>query len=244
MRAWGRVGRTLECEESRIWLSGVQAAFATLLLLSLLSLNLQWHFERPPPTMDVLVFDQEFAQPKVPAELPKPPEIPKLKPLEPPPKPKPKPEKTQAELGTQPKEEEKPPPKPDPEPEPEPVPEPEPAPDPEIPVPIDEIEGAELPPPDPELIDIYRNRFRSLIERHLRTPEGVPPDANVVLLVLLRDNGTLDGDPVIVEPSGHPAYDNEAVRAVIFAQPYPMPTEPSLLREFRELRLSVQPRER
>lgn len=251
MRAWGRVGRTLECEERGVALSGVQAAAVMLLLLSVLSLNLQWRFERPEPTMDVVVFDQEFAAPKPPEELPQPKQIPipKVEPPPPPPKPEKKPEKVQAELGTKPepeekKKEEEPPPEPEPEPEPAPEPTPEPEPVPDLSEIIEEIEAAEPPPPDPELIDIYRNRFRSLIERHLRTPEGVPADANVVLLVLLRKNGTLDGDPAVIESSGHPAYDNEAVRAVIFAQPYPMPREPVLLEEFRELRLSIQPRGR
>ena len=108
-----------------------------------------------------------------------------------------------------------------------------------------ELEIAEEPSaPDPELIDIYRSRIKTLIERGLQTPSGIPSNARVVLLVRLGENGLLIGDPELIDSSGYPEYDKEAIRAIVFAQPLPVPSQdPKLMEEFRELRIDITPRE-
>jgi colicin import membrane protein len=59
-------------------------------------------------------------------------------------------------------------------------------------------------------------------------------------ITLLPDGSLLD-DPVLLKSSGIPAYDNAAARAILLAQPLPMPTDITLQREFRELKLSIRP---
>ncbi len=227
------------CEEQGIGISALQASVLVVLLLGALAANFNWKWRSPPPAMDVMVFDRNLSPPK---PQPKEPKTPTAK-SQPAPKPTPKPEPRGAELGVKPNETKtkKPEPAPVPKPEEKPAPEPEPEPS-DIRELLEEISETEQAAPDPELVDIYRNRIRSLIERYLRHPEGVPQDARVVLIVRLGTNGALNGDPVIDVSSNYPDYDVEAVRAVIFAQPFPMPTDPALLREFQELRLTIEPR--
>ena len=56
-------------------------------------------------------------------------------------------------------------------------------------------------------------------------------------VVLLPDGNVLSAK--LKRPSGNPAYDNAVERAITRAQPLPMPTDPALLKEFRELNLSL-----
>ena len=234
MHAWGHVlPRTPSCEEQGVALSALQAAVLVAALLAVLLANFDLRWETPEPSIDVIVFNQDFS----PLPLPQPEPEPKPEPL-------PEPEPTPAELGVKPEPEPEPaeekPPEPLPEPKPEPLPEPEPelADLNEL---LKQIEDAPSAAPDPELIDIYRLRIKSLIERHLRIPEGTPGDVRAVLLVRLLPSGNLEGDPVVEQSSGFPEYDTEAVRAVIFAQPYPMPADPAVLEALRELKLTVRP---
>lgn len=237
----------IRCEERDVKLSAAQAAVAVGALLAALSLNFSWSWDRPSPPIDVILFNQDFApQQEPPKALEEPPKEPDPPPPEPEPEVEepPEPQQTVAELAVEPEPDVEEPPEEIPPPVPEPVPEPEPLPEPqidEISRLIDDLDDIEQPAPDPELIDIYRVRIKSLIERHLRIPENTPEDAKVVLLMRLRPGGNLDGDPTVEESSGYPAYDNEAVRAVIFAQPFPMPSDPAVLRALQEIKLTVRP---
>ena len=246
MHAWSRaLPRSVACEEHGVKLSAAQAALCVALLLAALVANFDLDWESPSPAVDVIVFDQDFSpQPPVVKEKPEPEPEPEPKP-EPKPEAPPKPEPTVAELGAEPepKQEEKKV-EPLPEPETKPLEETLPEPEPELAdlsELIEELSETETAAPDPELIDIYRARIKSLIERHLRIPEDTPQDARAVVLMRLRPDGTLAGDPVVEVGSGHADYDSEAVRAVIFAQPYPMPADPAVLNALREIKLTIRP---
>jgi colicin import membrane protein len=43
--------------------------------------------------------------------------------------------------------------------------------------------------------------------------------------------------------SGNTAYDNAVERAILRAQPLPVPPDPTMFREFRELNLKFRPQE-
>jgi colicin import membrane protein len=58
----------------------------------------------------------------------------------------------------------------------------------------------------------------------------VLPDGNVLGVKLKK-------------PSGNPAYDNAVERAISRAQPLPMPPDPALLKDFRELNLKFRAQE-
>ena len=97
-----------------------------------------------------------------------------------------------------------------------------------------------------ELFGVYERRISRKIELYLNQPVGLPSDADIEATILIRvdaDGFLIDGsEPVVWKTSGYPEYDTAAIRAVIQAQPLPMPKdEPVLLEKFRELRLIVEP---
>jgi colicin import membrane protein len=69
----------------------------------------------------------------------------------------------------------------------------------------------------------------------------VPANVEAIFKVTLLPDGTLVDDPVLVKSSGFPAYDEAAERAILSAEPLPVPTDPMLQKLFRELKLSIRP---
>lgn len=90
-------------------------------------------------------------------------------------------------------------------------------------------------------IDRYQDMIRNKIRRKMRTVSDVPDSAEAIFKVTLLPDGMLMDDPVLVKSSGYPAYDDAAVRAILSAEPLPVPTDVSLQKMFRELKLSIKP---
>ena len=89
----------------------------------------------------------------------------------------------------------------------------------------------------------YINRIVSSIEPFLITPPALRGVDNLKVIVELQldENGYLLDNPQIYESSGEPEYDEEAIRAVLKAAPLPMPKDPELIEEFRNLKLHITP---
>ncbi len=87
----------------------------------------------------------------------------------------------------------------------------------------------------------YEDLIRNKIRRKMKMVADVPESAEAIFKVTLLPDGTLMDEPVLVKSSGFPAYDQAAERAILAAEPLPMPTDVSLQRMFRELRLSIKP---
>ena len=86
------------------------------------------------------------------------------------------------------------------------------------------------------------DRIKKQIERKINRPAGLPFDADIEVIILIRvdADGFLIDDPLVWETSHYPDFDEAAMRAVIVAQPLLVPkNEPKLLEQFRELRLIV-----
>ncbi|OIR05904.1 hypothetical protein GALL_120310 [mine drainage metagenome] len=90
-------------------------------------------------------------------------------------------------------------------------------------------------------IDRYQDMIRNKIRRKMRTVSDVPDSAEAIFKVTLLPDGMLMDDPVLVKSSGYPAYDDAAERAILSAEPLPVPTDVSLQKMFRELKLSIKP---
>lgn len=90
-------------------------------------------------------------------------------------------------------------------------------------------------------VERYTDKIRSKIRSKMKAVPDVPESAEAIFKITLLPDGSLLDDPVLLKSSGIPAYDNAAARAILLAQPLPMPTDISLQREFRELRLSIRP---
>jgi colicin import membrane protein len=90
-------------------------------------------------------------------------------------------------------------------------------------------------------IDRYQDMIRSKIRRKMKKVADVPESAEAIFRVTLLPDGMLMDDPVLVKSSGFPAYDDAAERAILSAEPLPVPTDVSLQKMFRELKLSIKP---
>lgn len=89
----------------------------------------------------------------------------------------------------------------------------------------------------------YEDMIRSKIRHNIVMPPDVSPQAEAVFKVTLLPGGAVL-DAVLVKSSGNAAYDEATERAIYKAQPLPLPTDPLLKKQFRELRLTIRPEEK
>ncbi|MFZ2163397.1 MAG: cell envelope integrity protein TolA [Sideroxyarcus sp.] len=90
-------------------------------------------------------------------------------------------------------------------------------------------------------VERYQDLIRNKIRRKMKMVADVPANAEAIFRVTLLPDGMLMDDPVLIKSSGIPAYDNAAERAILSAEPLPVPTDLSLQKLFRELKLSIRP---
>ena len=88
----------------------------------------------------------------------------------------------------------------------------------------------------------YMERIRAKILRALTKPASVTGSEEAEFnIVVLPDGNVLNAK--VKRASGNAAYDNAIERAITRAQPLPMPPDPALLKEFRELNLKFNAKE-
>ena len=90
-------------------------------------------------------------------------------------------------------------------------------------------------------VDLYQDRIRNKIRSKMKKVADVPDSAEAIFAVTLLPDGMLMDDPKLIKSSGFPAYDDAAERAILFAEPLPVPTDIALQKMFRELKLSIKP---
>jgi len=93
-----------------------------------------------------------------------------------------------------------------------------------------------------KLIADYKERIRAKIQRLIQLPQNMQGNPEAEFDVVLLP----DGNPLGVKlkrSSGNPAYDNAVERAILKAQPLPLPPDQALFRYFRELNLAFRPQQ-
>lgn len=93
-----------------------------------------------------------------------------------------------------------------------------------------------------KLIADYKERIRSKIMRLILLPQNLQGNPEAEFDVVLLP----DGNPLAVKlkrSSGNAAYDSAVERAILKAQPLPLPPDPALFRYFRELNLTFRPQQ-
>ncbi len=83
-------------------------------------------------------------------------------------------------------------------------------------------------------IDKYRQAIADRIRRFIIEPASIQGEPVTVLSITVLPGGEVL-DVKTVKSSGQPAWDNACESAIRRAQPLPVPSEPALMREFREL---------
>lgn len=90
-------------------------------------------------------------------------------------------------------------------------------------------------------VERYQSLIRNKIRRKMKMVADVPQTVEAIFKVTLLPDGTLMDAPLLVKSSGFPAYDDAAERAILSAEPLPVPEDVSLQQLFRELKLSIRP---
>lgn len=91
-------------------------------------------------------------------------------------------------------------------------------------------------------VNRYKDLIRAKIRRNIMMPEGVPEQAEAKFAVIVLPGGTV-AEAKLSKTSGNSAYDHAVEHAIYAAQPLPLPQDEALARMFRELNLSVKPKE-
>ena len=88
----------------------------------------------------------------------------------------------------------------------------------------------------------YIGLIRSKIKRNIVEPPDVPDTIQAEFDVILLPGGSVLGTK-LTKSSGSPAYDDAVERAIMKAQPLPLPPDVSLFSRFRALHLTFRPKE-
>ena len=92
------------------------------------------------------------------------------------------------------------------------------------------------------LIDEYKRRIAERIKRFIVEPPNLQGNPEVEFDVVLLPGGEVLGVK-LRKGSAIGAWDNAVERAILKAQPLPLPPDPALFRDFRELNLKFRPKE-
>ena len=243
--------------------SAMLALAVHVLLVAALMLGVHWQSRAPDVVMVELwqAPPQPVAQPAPPPKVKPPPKVE----LPPPPAPKPEPriEKPDIALKAKPKPKPRPEPKPEPRPEPKPVAKPEPAPPPDETMAQRLLAEALQREDQRRAADRERQQIRDQLLREQQAARNramqtwidkirgkirgnivLPPDIQgnpeaLVLVTQLPTGEVLEAKLVI--SSGHQAYDDAVMRAILKSSPLPKPDTPGLFE--RDLKLTFHPKD-
>jgi len=95
-----------------------------------------------------------------------------------------------------------------------------------------------------KLVDEYMARIQDKIKRRInKGPCAALGNPEIQLEVVLLPDGNVLADPKMRRSSGGGPCDDAIQRAVLLAQPLPLPPDPALFQKFRELNLKFRPNE-
>lgn len=89
------------------------------------------------------------------------------------------------------------------------------------------------------VVDEYRARIRNKIYSWMNRQSC--GKAEVTYTISIMPTGQVAGTPRLVKSSGIAACDDAALRAIMQAQPLPLPSEPELFAQFRDLTIPFKP---
>ena len=91
-----------------------------------------------------------------------------------------------------------------------------------------------------KLVDEYKHLIRERIKRFVIEPPNLPKTAQVEFDVVLLPGGEVLGVK-LRKSSALALYDSAVERAILKAQPLPLPPDPAMFKHFRELNLIFRP---
>lgn len=107
---------------------------------------------------------------------------------------------------------------------------------------VDEVAGRIEHPVAGREADEYALQIVAKIRRGILIPSGIPDAVRVELDLTMLPDGSVE-NLRLVKSSGYMAYDKAVMRAILKAQPLPLPQDAALFNRFRELKLVFRPGE-
>lgn len=92
-------------------------------------------------------------------------------------------------------------------------------------------------------VNEWRSRIADKIKRHVNNQVCGTGKPELIFKISLMPTGELLSPPQFVKGSGIPACDQAVERAILQAEPLPVPTEPELFGRLRDLTLNFKPNE-
>jgi colicin import membrane protein len=113
----------------------------------------------------------------------------------------------------------------------------------------DTAKPAAASPPGPQTapavnqgeVDKYINMINNKIRRNVNSQLCGSGDPELQFAISLAPTGEVLGAPKLLKGSGMSACDESVERAILLAQPLPVPPQPDLFAQFRELKLKFHP---
>lgn len=93
------------------------------------------------------------------------------------------------------------------------------------------------------VVDEYKARIVAKIKRYVNKQVCGTGKPELVFAIALMPTGEVSGTPRLAKSSGLPACDQAVERAILQAQPLPLPPQPELFSQFRDLNLKFKPNE-
>jgi len=93
------------------------------------------------------------------------------------------------------------------------------------------------------VVDEYKAKIVAQIKRHVNKSVCGNGKPELVFAVALMPTGEINGNPRLVKSSGLSACDREVEHAILQAQQLPLPPQPELFTQFRDLNLKFKPNE-
>lgn len=106
-----------------------------------------------------------------------------------------------------------------------------------------EAQAAQQAAASAKVVDEYKRRIIDKVKRFIVLPPNVSDSAQVEFDVVVLPGGEVLGAKLKRSSNSIPAYDSAVERAILKAQPLPLPSDPALMRQFRELNLVFRPKE-
>jgi colicin import membrane protein len=94
-----------------------------------------------------------------------------------------------------------------------------------------------------KMVDEYRRRISEKIKRYIVEPPNLNAKAEVEFDIVVLPGGEVLSAKLKHSSNSLPAYDSAVERAIMRAQPLPLPPDPALMSQFRELNLVFKPKE-
>lgn len=94
---------------------------------------------------------------------------------------------------------------------------------------------------NPSLVGEFTEKIKAKIRGNVNKTLCGDGNPELTFAISVLPTGQLSGNPKLIKSSGNPACDEAAERAIIVSEPLPLPSDPALFSQFRNINLKFRP---